>query len=140
MKKMCIIMIALLVFPVIAYAASDGAIITLNLPAGKTVETSTYNFTGKNHVVVYDVDEIRNSAYEQKVVIALYKKNLLSTPREARREVAATYHTRQTIKMGEHSSGKHYYGFGAHSNAFKSSTVGISYAGMVSDMLHMYSY
>ena len=133
MKRLFLLFVFLLVVPVVVYAKSDGADITLNLSPGSIHDTAYYNFNFPYQYASIDIDDIKNSAYEQKIIIALRKKNLLSTKQVAVKQFNATYHTRLHAKMGKHGSGNYSFGFGARNNAYGMNVSSIvNYAGVVS--------
>lgn len=140
MKKYTILFVMLLIIPLAVYAATDGAIIKMTLQSNGEFKTASYNFTGSKYFVAYDVTEIKNSAYAQKVVVQLVKDGLFTDKAYAALVEPATYRTRTCVDMGNYSSGKHFYKFGAYSTAFGvSSGTRVPYAGMYSETVNMYS-
>lgn len=144
MKKKLIIAAAVTVFalPCVVYAASQGYVSYITLPADQQLQGSTRAYTYDNHKVTITPNSIYDAALAKKLVISLNKKNLIGSTQQARKVSSFTVGTTFTTIMGNYGSGNKWYGFGTYENALKdgSSGHGAAYSGIDSDNVAMTSY
>lgn len=142
-KKLCaLIMVATIILPCIAYAASQGYSSYLVLPPDVQVEGSTRNYSYANHKVSISIDSIPDNSSSSYVVISLNKKNFIGSTQQARKTVSYYQGQNLTTTMGNYGSGNKWYGFGSYSNALKDGNGGHGtvYSGINSNNVVMTSY
>lgn len=141
-KLFAIALLAVVLLPYLASAASQGYSSYLVLPPNVQVEGSARSYNYANHKVSISIDSIPDPTLPTYVVISLNKKNLIGSTQQARKFVSYYQGQNLTTVMGNYGSGKKWYGFGSFANALKdgNSGHGIVYAGIKSDNVVMTSY
>ena len=141
-KLFAFAIIAAVLLPCIAKAASQGYSSYLILPPNVQVQGDTRKYDYANHKVSISVDKIPMPDAPQRIVISLNKKNFIGSTQQARKVVSYYENQNLTVIMGNHGSGKKWYGFGSFANALQdgNSGHGTVYAGIESDNVVMTSY
>lgn len=67
MKRLFLLFVFLLVVPVVVYAKSDGADITLNLSPGSIHDTAYYNFNFPYQYASIDIDDKKTLLMNRKL-------------------------------------------------------------------------
>lgn len=137
-----IALVAVVLAPCIASAASRGYVSYLVLPTNVQVEGSTRNYSYPNHKVLISVDSIYDPYNPNYVVISLNKKNLIGSTQQARKTSSYSVGSDVTTIMGNYGSGKKWYGFGSYQYALYNGNYGHGtiYSGINSDNVVMTSY
>lgn len=142
-RKIAILSIlALVAIPTITFAASQGYQSYLHMPAREQVEGSSRKYDYANHKVSIDVDSVYDPAYDKKVVISLNTSGWFSSKQQKRTTVSYSVGATKTVEMGNHGTGKKWYGFGGFENALKDGYdgKGATFAGIRSENVVMTSY
>lgn len=135
-------LVAAILLPCIASAASQGYSSYLILPADVQVEGASRKYDYANHKVSITIDKIPSPLLSSRVVIALNKKNFIGSTQQARRTVSYYEGQNLVVVMGNYGSGKKWYGFGSYANSLKDGNEGHGelFAGIESDNVVMTSY